>query len=233
MTRHRRNKKFLKKITNLVIIIICVLLLGISLIVFRGYKLYKSVITKVPISDKIAEIRDSNNYITIDNVSQYYIDAVVAVEDHRFYLHNGIDIISTINAAISNIKTSSLGMGGSSITQQLAKNMYFSQEKKFTRKVAELFVSHDLEKELSKNEILELYINIIYFGDGYYGINDASYGYYNKAPSDLELEEAIMLAGLPAAPSVYSPNVNEKLANERYKQVEAAMIRYGYIKKED
>ena len=222
----------MRKIIKLIITIISVILLGIGIIIYRGYNLYKSVTNEESISDKVLNIRNSDNYITIDKVSHHYIDAVIAVEDHRFYLHKGIDIISIINAAISDIKTSSLSMGGSSITQQLAKNMYFSQEKKFTRKVAELFVSHDLEKELSKNEILELYINIIYFGDGYYGINNASYGYYNKPASDLLLEEAIMLAGLPAAPSVYSPTVNEKLANERYKQVESAMIKYGYIKKE-
>ncbi len=77
-----------------------------------------------------------------------------------------------------------------------------------------------------------LILNIIYFGDGYYGIKEASNGYYNKEPIDLTIEEAIMLAGLPAAPSVYSPTVNEKLANERYKQVESAMFKYGYIEKE-
>ena len=138
-----------------------------------------------------------------------------------------------MGALFSNIKTKSLGMGGSTITQQLAKNMYFSQKKEFTRKVAELFVALDLEKKLTKDEILELYVNIIYFGDGYYGIENASEGYYSKKANELTLEEAIMLAGLPAAPSVYSPTVNKDLANQRYKQVESAMKKYGYLKNEN
>ena len=225
-------KKVLKLIRSILLIIFILLLTTISIITYKGYNLYKDVILKKSIEDKVLEIKNKSNYITIDKVSKNYIDAVIAVEDHRFYLHKGIDILSIINAAFSDIRSNSLGMGGSSITQQLAKNMYFSQDKNFTRKVAEVFVSNDLENILSKDEILELYMNIIYFGDGYYGINDASHGYYNKDAIDLTLEEAIMLAGLPAAPSVYSPTVNQKLANERYKQVEAAMIKYGYIKKE-
>lgn len=229
----RRNKK--KSLPRLLLtIVFSVLLTAIvvcSVIIYRGYKLYESVTKEVPVEQKIDEIRNMDNYTKIDEISNYYKDAVIAVEDHRFYSHKGIDLITTISAAINNIKTNSLGQGGSTITQQLAKNMYFSQEKKFTRKVAELFVSFELENKLSKDEILELYMNIIYFGDGYYGINDASHGYYHKAASDLELDEAIMLAGLPAAPSVYSPNVNKKLAGERYEQVKKAMLKYGFIEK--
>lgn len=230
MKRHK--KRLLRSIRNLILTVIILLLVVASIICFNGYKLYKTATDEISIDDKILEIRNNNDYISIDQISQNYINAVIAVEDHRFYLHKGIDIISIANAAFSDIKTNSLGMGGSSITQQLAKNMYFSQDKNFARKVAEVFVSIDLERKLSKDEILELYANIIYFGDGYYGINNASHGYYNKEANNLSLEEAIMLAGLPAAPSVYSPTINEKLAMERYHQVEAAMIKYGYIKKE-
>ena len=210
-----------------------VLLLGIvGFIFYNGYNLYKEAVNSVSIEDKVSEIKSNDTYVNVNQVSKHYKDAVIAVEDHRFYKHSGFDLITTASAAFSNLKTKSLGQGGSTITQQLAKNMYFTQEKKFTRKVAELFMSFELEKKLSKDEILELYINIIYFGDGYYGIKEASNGYYNKQPIDLTLEEAIMIAGLPAAPSVYSPTVSEKLANERYKQVEAAMFKYGYITKE-
>lgn len=230
--RKRNRRKLLIALRNIILSILVIIVIIIVIIFYNGYSLYKEVINNNSIEDKIKEIKNDENYVKIDEVTQYYKDAVVAVEDHRFYDHHGFDLITTINAAFNNFKTKSLGQGGSTITQQLAKNMYFSQEKKFTRKVAELFVSFDLENKLSKDEILELYINIIYFGDGYYGIKEASNGYYNKEPIDLTLEEAIMIAGLPAAPSVYSPTVNEKLCNERYKQVESAMFKYGYIEKE-
>lgn len=229
----KRRRKKINLIIKVLLFILLIFTLICGLIFYKGYSIYKTAIKNVPINQKIEEIKSSNNYVKIDKVSSDYKKAVIAVEDHRFYEHNGIDLISTVSAAISNIKTKSLGMGGSTITQQLAKNMYFSQKKEFSRKVAELFVARDLEKNLTKDEILELYINIIYFGDGYYGIEEASLGYYGKNANDLTITEAIMLAGLPAAPSVYSPNVNEDLANQRYKQVESAMKKYGYLKSEN
>lgn len=231
-SRKRNRKKFFKSIKTLILLILLIILGIIGFIFYNGYCLYKEAIANVSIEDKVNKIKNDDTYVNLNQVSKHYRDAVIAVEDHRFYEHSGFDLITTMSAAFNNIKTKSLGQGGSTITQQLAKNMYFTQEKEFTRKVAELFMSFELEKKLSKDEILELYINIIYFGDGYYGIKEASNGYYNKEPINLTLEEAIMIAGLPAAPSVYSPTVNEKLANERYKQVEAAMFKYGYIGKE-
>ncbi len=229
----KKKRKSLNPIIKILLLIFITFLIICNIIFYKGYITYQAAVDEVSIEEKINDIKNQNNYIKIENVSQYYKDAVIAVEDHRFYKHKGIDLISTTGALFSNIKTKSLGMGGSTITQQLAKNMYFSQKKEFTRKVAELFVAIDLEKKLSKDEILELYVNIIYFGDGYYGIENASQGYYGKSANDLTKEEAIMLAGLPAAPSVYSPNVNKNLANQRYKQVESAMKKYGYLKNEN
>ena len=105
--------------------------------------------------------------------------------------------------------------------------MYFSQEKSFSRKIAELFVAHELEKNYSKDEILELYLNLIYYGNGNYGIYDASKGYFNKNPDKLTIYEATYLAGLPNAPSIYSEN--KALGEERRLQVVSAMKKYGYI----
>lgn len=229
----KKKRKPLNPIIKILLLIFIAFLVICNVIFYKGYITYQAAINEISIEEKINSIKMQDNYIKIEDVSKYYKDAVIAVEDHRFYKHKGIDLISTFGALFSNIKTKSLGMGGSTITQQLAKNMYFSQKKEFTRKVAELFVALDLEKKLTKNEILELYVNIIYFGDGYYGIENASKGYYGKSANDLTLEEAIMLAGLPAAPSVYSPNVNKNLANQRYNQVESAMKKYGYLKNEN
>lgn len=123
--------------------------------------------------------------------------------------------------------------GGSTITQQLAKNMYFTQEKKITRKIAEVFMSYEIEKNYSKDEILELYVNTIYYGNNYYNIKSASLGYFDKLPKDLNSSECTMLAGIPNAPSLYNPKASPKLAKQRQKQVIQKMIKYGNLSKED
>ena len=126
----------------------------------------------------------------------------------------------------------SFAEGGSTITQQLAKNTYFTQEKKVERKIAEIFMAFDIEKNYSKDEILELYVNIAYYGSGYNTPKEASKGYFGKLPNDMTDGECIMLAGVPNAPSVYNPKANRKLAKQRQKQVANKMIEYGYLTKE-
>lgn len=167
---------------------------------------------------KVAKIKEYDNYISISDVPKTYKEATIAIEDHRFYSHSGIDIITTARSFIENIRNKELSNGGSTITQQVARNFYFTQEKSFIRKVAELFVAFDLENNYSKDEILEMYLNIIYFGDGYTGLKQASYGYYRKAPAKLTLSEQTTLAGIPNAPSVYSPSVNPDLARKGNKK---------------
>ena len=162
-----------------------------------------------------------------------YKKAVVAVEDHRFYKHFGIDIIAIGRATFNDLRAFSFVEGGSTITQQLAKNQYFTQEKKITRKIAETMLAFKLEKEYEKDEILELYINTIYFGNGYYGIKEASMGYFGKLPKDLTDSECIMLAGIPNAPSVYALTENPDLAKQRQKQVIAKMIRHKALTEEE
>ena len=218
--------KILKKLFSFIFLVI---LMVITIIGYKGYKMYKEAITKTPIENKIKEIKNIENYTELNNISQDLIDAVIAVEDHRFYVHKGIDLISTTKAIFTNIKQKELVTGGSSITQQLAKNMYFSQEKTFTRKFAEVFIVSYLEENLKKDEILELYLNTIYYGNGYYGIGDASLGYFNKTPNELTFNEATILAGLPNAPSAYSLTEHEDLAKKRQQQVINSMIKYKYI----
>lgn len=162
-----------------------------------------------------------------------YIDAVISVEDHRFYEHGPVDIISIGRAMWVNLTTFSLAEGGSSITQQLAKNIYFTQEKKLERKIAETFMAIALEGQYEKDEILELYVNTIYFRSGYYGVYNASKGYFGKAPSEMTDYECTLLAGLPNAPSVYSPDANPELSCQRQQQVLARMVDCGYITEEE
>ena len=161
------------------------------------------------------------------------MDAVVAVEDHRFEQHFGIDPIAIGRAAWNNLISWSLREGGSTITQQLAKNMYFTQEKSFIRKIAEMFMAFRLENSYTKDKILELYVNSIYFGDGYYCVRDASQGYFGKEPIDMTGYESTLLAGIPNAPSVYSLTANTDLAKQRQQYVIQQMVRYGYISKDE
>ena len=198
----------------------------------NGYQMYKEAINEVPLQEKIEEIKSKENYTELSELPQMYINAVIAVEDRRFYLHNGIDLISIGRAVINDIKAMSFVEGGSTITQQLCKNVYFTQDKKIERKIAEVFMAFEFEKECEKDEILELYINTSYFGNGYDTVKEASIGYFNKLPSELTDSECIMLAGIPNAPSVYAPNVNPDLAKQRQKQVINKMIECGYLTQE-
>lgn len=222
-------KKFVK---FLIILILILTSLGL-LIIGNGYNMYKEAIQEMPIQEKVEEIRQKENYTKLSELPQIYINAVISVEDHRFYEHNGIDVIAIGRAIINDIKAMSFVEGGSTITQQIAKNEYFTQEKKITRKVAEVFVAFELEKQYTKNEILELYINTIYFGNGYYNIKDAAKGYFGRVITNLSDSECIMLAGIPNAPSVYAPTQNPELAKQRQKQVAEKMVKYGYLTEEE
>lgn len=215
-------KKFLLK---LILWILVLLILIASVFIGLGYLKYKDAINTLSLSDAVEQVRSKESYVKLEDICADYKNAVVAVEDHRFYSHNGIDIISMLRATYVNIRSSSLTYGASTITQQVGRLLYFTQEKSPIRKTAEIFVAFDLEKNYSKDEILELYLNIIYFGNGYTGIKNASYGYFNKAPKDLTFYEATYLAGLPNAPSVYSEN--EKLGEERRLQVVEAVNKYS------
>lgn len=222
----------LKFIKRLIFTILLIVIIVISVIIYLGHNMYKEAISKVSIYDKIQQIKNDENYISIDNISDNFKHAIVAVEDHRFYTHSGIDIITTTRSMLENIKEKDIVAGGSTITQQTGRLLYFTQEQRFTRKVAELFVAFDLEKNYSKDEILELYCNMIYYGDGYYGIKEASNGYFKKEPTDLTLAECSLLAGLPNAPSAYSPTKNKKLAHKRQSVVLTQMVKYEYITEE-
>ena len=212
----------------LVIIAIAGICFGI-----KGYDMYKKAVEEIPFEEKVESIRSDENFVSYDELPEIYIDAVICAEDKRFFEHNGIDLLAIGRAVFNDLRTMSFAEGGSTITQQLMKNEYFSQDKNFERKFAEIFAALDFEKKYDKEEIFELYVNTIYFGSGYYGIYDASMGYYGKTPQELTDHEAVMLAGLPNAPSAYSPNVNPKLADERMKQVLEKMVSCKAITKEE
>lgn len=185
---------------------------------------------KPAVEDKI---RSMPRYIDIDKTPYLLRQAVVAVEDTRFYDHKGFDIIGIARAVVVNVEAGEIQEGGSTITQQTVKNLFLTSDRTFTRKAEELFLARSLEKNFSKDEILELYLNSIYFGSNFYGIRDAAQGYFGKDPADLSIAECAMLAGLPNAPSLYSPYVNFHSAKQRQLVVIDAMEKMGVISKRE
>lgn len=162
------------KVLKKVIFVTILILISIGLLVVgEGYDMYKEALNNMPLEEKVQSIKQKNNYTKIEEVPQIYKDAVISVEDHRFYKHKGIDIIAIGRATLNDIKAMDFVEGGSTITQQLSKNIYFTQEKTITRKIAEMFMTFEIEKHYEKDEILELYLNTSYFGDGYYTIKEA------------------------------------------------------------
>ena len=227
----------MKKILILLIKLIFILMfLGsiiLGLYLLKGYYMYDNALKEVPISDKIAEIKAKENYTSLEEVPQIYKDAVVAVEDHRFYSHHGVDNYAILAAIINNISQGKLYQGGSTITQQICKNTYFSQDRTLERKFAEIFMALKMEELLSKDEILEIYINTCFYGNNCYTLKEATRLYYNKEPMELTDYEAILIAGIPNAPSLYNPIHSEELAKQRQKQVLIAMVEEGFLTKEE
>ncbi len=219
----------MKLFRKIFLILLILLVVAFSIIFFIGFSAYSNALKEKPLLDRVKEVTSKEHFIKFDDMSELYRNAVIAVEDHRYYDHGPVDYIAIARAIFTNIKNGELQEGGSTITQQVAKNIVFSQDQSWVRKLGEIFASFDLEKNYSKNEIFEIYVNSAYFGDGYYGIYDASQGYYGKNPKDLDLNEASMLAGVPNAPSVYSPNINPDLAKKRQAHVIKKMKEYGYI----
>ena len=170
-----------------------------------------------------------DDYVPLSEIPDSLQQAVVAVEDNRFYSHHGFDPTGIARAALVNIQYGQIEEGASTITQQLVKNLFLSHERSWGRKGEELLLALDIEANYSKDEILELYLNTIYYGSNFYGIGPASQGYFGKKPADLILPESAMLAGLPNAPSHYSPYVDLIAAKKRQIVVLDAMAKNGYI----
>ncbi len=169
--------------------------------------------------------------INVKDLPPYLPQAVLAIEDRRFYSHHGIDPLGIARAMITNIYKGKFTQGGSTITQQLAKNLFLTHERKITRKIKEAILAIWLEKELTKDEILSAYMNRVYLGSGTYGFEAASQLYFGKSAKDVTLREAAVLAGLLKAPSRYSPHNNPKLAKKRSDIVLSAMVDARYITK--
>ena len=223
----------MKKIKNIFLIALVFLVFVCILQIKAGYDKYTEALEVLPLKTAIAELQSIKNYTKYEDVPGIYYKALVTVEDRRFYKHNGFDAIGIIRAIYNDIKAWELLEGGSTITQQLAKNIYFPMDNTLDRKIAEVFMAMKIEKEYEKEEILEFYINGIYYGSGYYSIYDASKGYFNKTPAEINDYECTLLVGIPNAPSVYSLKVNPDLAHQRQNKVIECMLELEYINQEE
>ena len=224
-----------KWILRILLFLLCAIMIVGGIFVFNGYQMYKDALDTISLSDKVAQVQEDDTYLNLEELPADYKNAVVSVEDRRYYNHGAIDIIGITRALVANIKNMEFLEGGSTITQQVAKNLYFisTEENAALRKVAEIFMAYDLEKNYDKDIILELYVNTIYFGDGYYGIQEACQGYLNKDAKDMTLFESTMMAGIPNAPSAYAPTVNLELTFSRQGKVISTMVENEYISQEE
>ena len=179
------------------------------------------------------KIKSIPHYVTLDKMPYLLRQAIVSVEDTRFYTHDGFDPIGIARAVFVNVEAGEIREGASTITQQTVKNLFLTNDKTFTRKLEELVLSLNMERGFDKDKILEIYLNSIYFGSNFYGIYDAAQGYFNKEPAELTLAECAMLAGLPNAPSRYSPYVDFHLAKKRQLVVIDTMEKAGVISKRE
>ncbi|MBU1169276.1 MAG: PBP1A family penicillin-binding protein [Proteobacteria bacterium] len=179
---------------------------------------------------KIGEFYKERRIVTpLEEIPKTLINAFIAAEDSRFYMHKGIDFYSIIRAFTRNLKAGSIVQGGSTITQQVTKSFFLSPERRYSRKIKEAILAYRLDKTFTKDEILYLYLNQIYLGHGAYGVEAAAENYFGKSSKELNLSECAILAGLPQAPSRYSPFKNPELAKQRQIYVLNRMVADGFI----
>lgn len=210
-------------------------LLGIYAYAFFSPRLELTNLGKVYLYDQNEQLvfkgSNNNEWVSLDEISDYSIEAVISVEDKNFYQHHGFDIFRIIKAMQTNILHNTR-QGASTISQQYIKNMFLTFDQTWKRKIEEAFLTVELEVHYSKDDILEGYLNTINYGEGNYGIGEASHYYFNKDAKDLTLEEAIMLAGIPKSPNKYNPVANYDVCISRAKIVAKAMLENKYIDEE-
>lgn len=220
-------QRFLHMVRQLLLTVLCLVLLAALLtggwFYYQGRQLYQSAAARYPVSSMYDTIRARTHYAAYDELPQIYVQAVICTEDEHFMTHKGIDPGAIARALLADLRTHSMAEGGSTLTQQLAKNELFTQEKHLARKAAEMLAAFDIEKCYTKQQIFEMYANTIYFGSGYYGIAEAAEGYFGKEPAQLTDAEAVMLAGLPNAPSAYASS--PELALKRTQTVLKRMVK--------
>ena len=256
--RSRKKSNWLATARNVFLVLCAVAILGVVTLFASVANTYAAVAEDMPQLDDYSStelaqtsvVYDANGNVVdelygvqnryvvgLDGIDPTLHEAVIAIEDHRFYEHRGLDFEAIGRAAVENIQSLSIKEGGSTITQQLIKNTYIAQEQRlipsFERKFAEASLAWQYEEEHSKEEILEQYLNTVYFGANAYGAEAAARTYFNKKAENLTLSESALLAGIIQLPGVYDPFLDPKTAKERRNVVLDRMLEYGYITREE
>jgi len=204
-------KRFVKRLICFLLVVVTAVGILSFPVIKNGYNLYVQAVTETPVDIKVSQIKISDKYTPYEDISPVFVNRLVQSEDRRFFSHLGFDVISLSRAVVANVFSGSYSQGGSTLTQQLAKNMYFSFDKHLERKVAELFVAFDLERMYSKEDILAMYCSLAYFGQNCYGVKQAVAYYYNISPAEINEKQSQQLVDTLKAPSVYNPSVmNDK-----------------------
>ncbi|HHU56605.1 MAG TPA: PBP1A family penicillin-binding protein [Acholeplasmataceae bacterium] len=234
--------KILLKLTKYIFLIVLALVIIIVVVfIYYSQKLNFTIPKKMDV-----EIYDTNgtnyltlnnenkqSYVEIDDISQHIIDCIISIEDKKFYKHKGIDVIRIGGALVANLEANNIKQGASTITQQYARMLYLTGEKKVKRKIEEALIAMNLETKYSKNQILEGYLNMLYFDHGVYGIKDACKFYFNKLPSEVTLAEAAVLTAIPKGPAIYSPLRNPENNKERKELIIKELYEDKKITKEE
>ena len=181
------------------------------------------------VEETVNSLRSNPDWISLRKIPGHTRKALLAIEDHDFYKHGALDITGIARAAFVNLKAGEVQQGGSTLTQQMVKNVFLSSEQTMARKVEEAVLATLVERKYSKDEVLEMYFNTTYFGAGAYGIRDAAKKFFGKDPSQLTLPESAMLAAMPYAPSALNPYENPGGCAKRVRLVLKEMLKYGYI----
>ena len=243
--------KFLKKIVHflkeqrkkilIIILLIIFLIVGVTTVTYFSVK---GKVTSYTASEPIT-IYDKDDHVVdylskqkgenadIKDIPSYLQKAFISVEDRRFYSHHGIDIWRLGKAILVNLSKGKISQGGSTISQQLAKNAFLSNERTFSRKFKEAIITLEIERVYSKDKILEKYLNEIYFGSGSYGVREAAKDIFNKDISDINLAESAMLAGIPNRPNFYNPRKNLEASMKRAHLILKLMLNQNYISKNE
>lgn len=243
--RKKPNGGILNTIKNAIIVLVACSLAGIvslqlylaSLPPIDNLDTFKpNIVTKFYANDETEVIKTFTAYtfqkVELKDIPEDLKKALIATEDKNFYRHHGYDLTGLVRSTVQNVLAGHVVQGASTLTQQLARVLFLSNEKTFDRKLKELFIAARIEKTISKDKILEMYMNNVYLGSGAYGVEGAAQIYFNKHLKDCDLAELALIAGLPQAPSVYSPFNNMKLAVQRRNQVLTRMYKMKYITKE-
>ena len=227
LRKDKTMKNKFKKITQIILALLITVALGL---VYLGVRDYHILMREKPIDNVVHSIIIDDDFVSFSEIDQMVKDAVVVTEDRRFYERkSALDLKAIGRATVRNIKNFQFLEGGSTIPQQLAKNMYFDHSASLRRKVSEYLIAKDLLNEYNKDEILTMYLNLIYFGDGYYGISEAAEGYFDKSALELNDHEATLLAGLPQAPPIYHLSGNYEGARKRQSQVLRRLVDNDFI----